>query len=237
MPTTDVLANDPPAKALAAALARERRSSAACDNSAPPRLPIGSSESVRSQASMLMGGASPKRDSLYASSGQNSPASTSKPPVGRSPVRRMQTTGSVDSLHPRKRSGAGDPGVGDQFMDEINELRQKNMSLLEENMEMRGKMLRQQNEREAQPSPQPHQQRLHQSPSPQRQQQQQVLGHHTMVQAGTGVQRMVSSGTAACSPAVAHRVVAQSPTLGHRPVAVTLQSSNASTSHVRIVHR
>jgi len=67
VPSIDPLANEPPAKALAAALARERCASAACESQAPPRLPIGSGDSGRGQASITMspplraGGVSPKR--------------------------------------------------------------------------------------------------------------------------------------------------------------------------------
>jgi hypothetical protein len=69
--------------------------------------------------------------------------------------------------------------------------------------------------------------------------QQRLLGQHGVVASGAshGVQRMVSSGTTACSLTVPHRVMAQgqSPTLQHRPV--MLQGSAPSTGHAWIMHR
>jgi len=116
---------------------------------------------------------------------------------------------------------------GDGFLDEIQTLREKNLMLREENLDMRDKMLRkheQEPQRTRQSSPPP--------PSTTAAPVVPVAsGMQRMVSTGTlpGLQRIVSSGGAApqCSPQIAHRM------LPPRALVQTVQASG----HSWIVHR
>eukprot|EP00405_Crypthecodinium_cohnii_P014541 CAMPEP_0206445826 /NCGR_PEP_ID=MMETSP0324_2-20121206/15757_1 /ASSEMBLY_ACC=CAM_ASM_000836 /TAXON_ID=2866 /ORGANISM="Crypthecodinium cohnii, Strain Seligo" /LENGTH=466 /DNA_ID=CAMNT_0053914151 /DNA_START=13 /DNA_END=1410 /DNA_ORIENTATION=+ len=221
---TSLQVGEDPAKALAAALTKERRFST----------PAGGSASLRNGAEA--GGASGEAhgsSSLTAAPGSTSPpaqqenvcataigSALGRPPLDRSSFRRMA---SEDTL-PRRHS------VGDSYMREIQDLREKNLALREENLEMRDKMLKQHGSTESStPStPQPVPARAIRpagqvAPVPTTAILSPSMSVHRMVSSGSIVrpQRVLSGGPSPKSPQVTHRL--QPRTL----VATTVQAPQA----------